>query len=98
MVVPSDIGPSVWAGTIVSLMQPGVNTRASVDQAAGRRRPAPVSRSRPSLLLAGKPDAGPARQQWCRARHRGVTVNTGTRETGARPPQADPPAVRPLRE
>src|SRR5947207_8285715 len=80
MVVPSGVGPSVRAGTMVPLMAPGVNTRASVNNAArgrpgGRRDPWPAF-----VLPAGKPDARPVRQQWCRARHGGVTVNTGTGE------------------
>jgi len=42
-------------------MRPGVNTRAGGGRAAGGRRPAGVSRGRPLVLLAGKPDAGPVR-------------------------------------
>src|SRR6478752_319480 len=52
-------------------MRPGVNTRAGGDRAAGGRRPAGVSRGRPCP------------SPWCRARRRGVTVNTGTRGIGA---------------
>src|SRR5258705_11422630 len=73
MVVPSGIGPSVWAGTIVPPHAAGCEYSGQRQQ--GRRR-APAG----LRATAGKPDARPVRQRWWRARRRGGTVNTGTGE------------------